>query len=52
MQKIAHVEVNRSLDGMYERVKDKDALETNEERDRKQALKDKAIAADLSYQYE
>jgi hypothetical protein len=37
---------------MYAQVKNLDALETQEDKDRKQALKERAIAADQSYQYE
>ena len=52
MQQVAHTDVNKKLGGMYAQVKNLDALETQEEKDRKQALKERAIIADQSYQYE
>ena len=52
MQQIAHTDVNKSLGGMHEQVKNLDALETQDEKDHMQALKERAIAADSSYQYE
>jgi hypothetical protein len=35
MQKVAHVEVNKSLNGMHDQIKRLDALETNEEKEYK-----------------
>jgi len=52
MQQVAKLNVNKELDGMYDQVKHLDKLETQEEKDYKQAIKEKAIAADLSYKYE
>ena len=52
MQQVSHVDVNKSLNGMYDQVKKLDALETQADKDYKQAIKDRAIAADLSFQYE
>jgi hypothetical protein len=52
MQQVAHTDLNKKLGGMYAQVKNLDALETQEEKDSKQALKERAIAANQSYQYE
>jgi hypothetical protein len=52
MQQVAHTDVNQTLDGMYKQVKNLEALETNEEKEIKQALKEKAIEADSKDKYE
>ena len=39
MQQVAHTEVNKSLGGMHDQVKNLEALETQQEKDYNQALK-------------
>lgn len=52
MQQEAHTEVNKDLNNMYANVKNLDQVLTNEEVQVKQAIKEKHLQADTSYQYE